>query len=98
MSVEQDLSITVDTTIRDAMQQLDQTAGKCLFVVDKHETLIGALSDGDVRRAILKGHGLDETVEGLYNTTPLAIADGTAVAGNEQINAQASHIMHERNR
>ena len=95
MSVEKDLSIPVSTSIREAMQQLDQTAEKCLFVVDQNHALIGALTDGDVRRAILKGRGLDETIEGSYNTTPLTIADDAASLDDERIKVHATDLMSE---
>lgn len=95
MSAEKDLSIRVTTSIREAMQRLDQTAEKCLFVVDEHDALIGALTDGDVRRAILKGRGLDETLDGSYNTTPLAITHRDALSNSEQTNAEAIHLMRE---
>jgi dTDP-glucose pyrophosphorylase len=95
MDKQQDLTIELSTTIRHAMQRLDQTAEKCLFVVDENDTLIGTLTDGDVRRAILKGRGLDGTIEGSYNTTPLTIANGAAGSDNERINVDATHLMSE---
>jgi dTDP-glucose pyrophosphorylase len=96
MDKQQDLTIELSTTIRYAMQRLDQTAEKCLFVVDDNEVLIGALTDGDVRRAILKGRGLDETIEGSYNTTPIVIAPGSGAADKESENTEATRLMRER--
>lgn len=68
------LEIGSNVTIREAMRALDKTAKKCLFVVeDTNHKLIGALTDGDVRRAILSGVGLDAHIDGYYNTSPLSV-------------------------
>jgi len=37
-------------TIRQAMEQLEQTEEKILFVVDGSSRLVGSLTDGDIRR------------------------------------------------
>jgi len=50
-------------SVKVAMQQLDQTSEKILFVTDGDDRLIGSLTDGDIRRWILAGGGLDEAVE-----------------------------------
>ncbi len=95
MNKRQDLTIELSTTIRDAMQRLDQTAEKCLFVVGENGALIGALTDGDVRRAILKGRSLDETIVGIYNTKPITIVESDGRADNEQTFVEATQLMIE---
>ncbi len=50
-----ELIILKDKTLIDALNQLNKTAKKILFVVDKQNRLIGSLTDGDIRRWILKG-------------------------------------------
>jgi dTDP-glucose pyrophosphorylase len=61
------LLITVDTDIKQAMQKLNETAERILFVVDKRRTLLGTVTDGDIRRGIIKGQGFNDTVEGMMN-------------------------------
>ena len=43
-------------SLKDAIVQLDNNLGKnvTLFVVDKNEKLIGSITDGDIRRGIVK--------------------------------------------
>jgi len=41
--------------LKSALKQMSATGEKCLVVVDKKNKLLGTLSDGDVRKAILKG-------------------------------------------
>lgn len=60
--------------VRRAMQQLEATERKTLFVVDEGNVLYGALTDGDVRRWILGGGQLDGKVADVCNTSPL-VAD-----------------------
>lgn len=60
--------------VRHAMQQLEATKRKTLFVVDEGNVLYGALTDGDVRRWILGGGQLDGKVADVCNTSPL-VAD-----------------------
>ena len=57
-------------TLKMAMQQLDETSEKNLYVVDESCTLIGAISDGDIRRALLKGIGLEDVITVVMNKTP----------------------------
>jgi dTDP-glucose pyrophosphorylase len=57
-------------TVRDAMRQLDKTAKKILFVL-KDRKLSGALTDGDVRRYLLAGGKMDDTVDRAANHHPV---------------------------
>lgn len=76
------------------MQRLDQTAEKCLFVVDEQDCLVGALTDGDVRRAILNGRSLDETIDGTFNESPIAIRRvGGVIADN--LDEEATRLMQQ---
>lgn len=58
------------STVRRALEVIDSGAMKIALVVDAGQKLMGTISDGDIRRAILKGVGLDSTIEGFYNTRP----------------------------
>jgi dTDP-glucose pyrophosphorylase len=46
--------VTEDGSLRDALQALEQAATTICLVVDAEGRLIGTLTDGDVRRALLK--------------------------------------------
>ena len=53
-------SISSGSTIKLALKQLDVLAKDAiLFVVDANEILIGSLTDGDVRRGLLKGISIE---------------------------------------
>lgn len=62
--------IQKDEHIKHALKQLDETAEKVLYVIGENRGLIGSLSDGDIRRGLLKGIGLNEKVELVMNENP----------------------------
>jgi len=61
-----DITVQPSATIKEAMEALDKTAEKVLLVVDDDQRLIGALTDGDIRRLI-------GTIQNAYNKNPIFI-------------------------
>lgn len=58
-------------TVRDALNQLNILAKNAiLFITDNDNKLLGALTDGDVRRALLKGFDLDSKAIDICNKSP----------------------------
>lgn len=55
--------IQCGSTIREGMKQLNESAEKNLYVVNASGKLVGSLTDGDIRRGILRGISLEEPVE-----------------------------------
>lgn len=54
-------------TIRDAFILLNKNARKCLIVVNKDNKLLGTLTDGDIRKNLLRGFKLESSIEDIYN-------------------------------
>lgn len=50
-------------TIVDAMEKIDVNAKGILFITDNEQTLIGCVTDGDIRRWILKSGDLNSTID-----------------------------------
>jgi dTDP-glucose pyrophosphorylase len=63
-------------TIRQAMEQLEKTEEKIVFVVDGELHLIGSLTDGDIRRWILSGGDLKAQVTRACNRKPYVAEEG----------------------
>src|SRR6266581_9562855 len=63
-------------TIRQAMEQLEQTEEKIVFVVDAESHLIGSLTDGDIRRWILSDGDLKAEVIRVCNCNPYVVEEG----------------------
>lgn len=73
------LIIKDKTTIRNALKMLNTTAKQILFVIDENERLVGTLTDGDIRRGLLRGLSLEDLIDEVMNRTPK-----TAHSGEDQ--------------
>ena len=56
-----------DSTIKASMLRVQQTSRRCLVVSNKKKILLGTLSDGDIRRALLKGYKTNHSIKSIYN-------------------------------
>jgi len=63
-------------TIRQAMEQLEKTEEKIVFVVDAESRLIGSLTDGDIRRWILSDGDLKAQVFHVCNRKSYVVEEG----------------------
>lgn len=68
-----ELLINPDATLKEALRKLDKSAEKVLIVVDESAKLLGALTDGDIRRSLLAGDNLDSSIANVFNEKPLYI-------------------------
>lgn len=82
-----DLFISENITIKEAIKKLDETAKKILLVTDENK-LKGIITDGDIRRWILKSGNLQEYVSSIMNTSPKYIY--------EKDRAYAKEILKEK--
>lgn len=58
-------------SIKEALARLDILAEDAvLFIVDEQFKLVGSLTDGDVRRGLLKGFGLNDSVDQIMYQSP----------------------------
>jgi dTDP-glucose pyrophosphorylase len=60
-------------TIQAVIQNLDQIAIQIALVTDPEGVLLGTVSDGDVRRGLLKGLSLDSPVSTIMHRSPLVV-------------------------
>jgi dTDP-glucose pyrophosphorylase len=64
------MSVNNGASIVDAMKVIDTSAKGIVFVIDERGTLVGALTDGDVRRWLMKGGSIQDTVSQAMNANP----------------------------
>ena len=69
----QDVLITQDSSILNAMKVIDKTALQVALVVDNRLSLQGVVTDGDIRRGLINGHQLTDSVTNIMNTKPLSL-------------------------
>jgi dTDP-glucose pyrophosphorylase len=72
-----DITVQTDITIRQAMKSLDNTAEKCLLVINDQQILIGTLTDGDLRRGILSGMKFSDSIIECYHKNPTTLINGS---------------------
>lgn len=65
--------LSIEATLSDAIQKLDQSPFKTVFVVDNKNILVGSLTDGDVRRSLLTSRTLDINVQQVINSSPITV-------------------------
>jgi dTDP-glucose pyrophosphorylase len=66
------------STLRDAVQSIEDLRRGIAAVTNEAGQLLGTLTDGDIRRCILKGGDLDTLVTQAMNDAPLTAANGTS--------------------
>lgn len=62
-----------DSTIGQVIRNLDQVGIKIVLVVDEANKLLGTISDGDVRRGLLKGLDLNSPITNIIRYDPLVV-------------------------
>ncbi len=62
--------VSENITIRKALQLIEINEEKCLFAIDSKEILKGSLTDGDIRRAILKKASFNSKIKKYLNKNP----------------------------
>lgn len=64
-------------SVKDVMQAMNKSALQIAFVVDEENRLLGAVTDGDVRRSILRGGDLSQSVTAIMSVHPIVALQGT---------------------
>ncbi|MEM6321131.1 MAG: nucleotidyltransferase, partial [Bacteroidota bacterium] len=60
-----------DLSVRDTLRRLDELgADAILFITDEKNTLKSALTDGDIRRGLINGLGLEDDILNFSRKTP----------------------------
>ena len=68
-----------ETTIGRALRAMSESAARIVFVVGPDRDLLGVMTDGDVRRWIIDGRNLDESVANAMNRQPITLPIGSSL-------------------
>jgi len=82
-----DVVIANDITIIDAMETIQKGSLKIALVVNYDMTLVGTLSDGDIRRALLNKSKLEDKIDSIINKNPITC----------KVNDSKDKILHVAN-
>ena len=94
------LCLPLDATIQAAISQIDKNGKAIVLVTDAEHHLIGTVSDGDIRRAILNGLKMEtplrEILDRKHSTIypkPVTAQVGTTIT--ELINIMKERVVHQ---
>ena len=73
--------IGVNATIHEAIKEIDRVSSQIVLVVDEQRKLLGTVTDGDIRRGILRGLSYEESVTKIMKSNP--VTTGTNVSKSE---------------
>ena len=88
-----DILVSPQTKIKDVLEIINQAPHNNLpsgiaLIVDDSNSLLGIVTDGDIRRALLENHNLNETVDVIMNKSPFTIHESDST---NKINASSIH-------
>lgn len=83
------MTVRRDASLRRVMEVIDYGARQIALVTEDSGVLIATVTDGDVRRGLLKGLGLDSPVSDVMHRNPVTLLKGTSAAS-------AQRLMRER--
>ena len=66
----EDIIVKESTSILEVLQIIDKSSKQLAIVVDDNKKLLGTISDGDIRRALLQNISLNDDVKKIYFKTP----------------------------
>ena len=73
-----DVVVSPTVTVKEALLKLDEAALRVVLVCDDAMHLQGVITDGDIRRALLKGVGLDIEVLHVMNSSPTTVTSSVS--------------------
>ncbi|WP_419767372.1 nucleotidyltransferase family protein [Arcobacter sp.] len=66
----ENLKLNINSTIKEALEIIDKAAMQIALVIDDSNKLLGTLTDGDIRRGLLKGLDLNSSINTIVYKTP----------------------------
>ncbi len=66
----ENLKLNINSTIKEALEIIDKAAMQIALVIDNRDKLLGTLTDGDIRRGLLKGLDLNSSIKTIVYKTP----------------------------
>ena len=64
----QSMLCSIDATIKEVLTCIDENAKGTAFLTDNENVLCGVVTDGDIRRLLIKGFGLNTRIRNYVNT------------------------------
>jgi len=68
------LMVRLDDSLLDALRVIESGRVRAAIVCDDSKHLVGIITDGDIRRALLTGETLESTIDGVVERQPLTVS------------------------
>lgn len=72
-----------NVSVKEIMRMIDHSGLRVAYVTGQNGKLLGAVSDSEVRRAILKGKDINSSVEDIINADPVVISEQEIVNSSQ---------------
>ena len=80
-----EIVVTENQTLLETMRIIDKTSLQFAVVVDQDHHLLGTVTDGDIRRGILRGEGLEVPISSIMNAHPTSAKSGLSTNKYKQL-------------
>lgn len=83
------ITLQAHNTIKEALERLNTSGLRCVLIVDSEQKLLGIVTDGDIRRAMLAKKKLNVRVSSIMNANPVTAPVNTSPG--ELLNVMLAH-------
>ncbi|MEK6809314.1 MAG: GNAT family N-acetyltransferase, partial [Nanoarchaeota archaeon] len=90
------IQLEKNKTVKEAMNAIDKNGIGTVLVVD-NKKVIGIVTDGDIRRAVMAGHDVNSCVDGIMNKEPVLIKNTDLMDSQTVDNAIGSIVRRVTN-
>ena len=87
-----EVTVREGTSFGESIKKMDQHEKGIALIIDEKNRLLGILTEGDIRKAILRGIPLEENVKKTMNATPFCLKPG--YADGEMIRTMMDHKVY----
>lgn len=85
--------LPLDSTIQQAIRNLEISSVQIVLIVSDSDVLIGTVSDGDIRRAFLRGFSLNSKINDVINYSPLVVPP--EIGREHALNLMRANKIHQ---
>ena len=85
--------ISIQSSLRQAISAINQGATQIALVVDAEQRLIGTVTDGDIRRGLLRGETLESLVERVMQRKFRFVLEG--IEEQEVLELMSREVLHQ---
>lgn len=79
------MTIKADASLREVMSVIDTSGRQIALVIDEHGALVATVTDGDIRRGLLRGLGLETPVAQVMHSNPTTVLTGASATSVQQL-------------